>query len=88
MTGLIDIKRWTQPGRNGERELRSGSKVLLTLFPLLLVVLLFWMLVIIGGTEGGAEIIAVLAYTVIALVIAASLFVLIMSLIDYLRSLE
>lgn len=88
MTGLIDINRWTQLGSDGERELRSGSKVLLTLLPLLLVVMLFFMLVIIGQTEGGAEIIAVLAYAVIALVVAASLFVLIMSLIDYLRSLE
>ena len=35
LTGLLDINRWTQLGRNGERELRSGSKVLLTLLPLL-----------------------------------------------------
>lgn len=88
MTGLIDINRWTQVGSDGERELRKGSRIALTLLPFLLVALLFWVLVVIGGTKEGADIIAVLAYSVIALVVAASLFVLIMSLIDYLRSLE
>ena len=79
---------WTKEAPDGTRVFRASSKVLFTILPLLLGVLLFWGLVAAGDTEGGKEIIFYLALGLIVLIVFASLLVLMISLIDYLRSFE
>lgn len=79
---------WTKAARNGEREFRTTTKVLFSILPLLLAGLVYLLLVTIGATEGGADIVAVLAYGIVVLVAMLTLLVLMTSLIEYLRSLE
>ncbi|MCP5444113.1 MAG: hypothetical protein H6968_13870 [Chromatiaceae bacterium] len=88
MTGAKKFHFWTKEKPGGERELRSGSKVFLTVLPILLAALLFQALITFEKIEGGAEVIEVMAYIIIVLVITMSLVTLVISLIDYLRSLE
>lgn len=79
---------WTKEKTGGERELRASSKVFLTVLPFLLAALLFQSLITFEKIDGGAEVIESLAYIIIVLVITMSLVTLVISLIDYLRSLE
>ena len=88
MTTAKKFNLWTKEKPGGERELRTSSKVFLTLLPFLLSAMLFQALIMFEKYDGGAEIIKMLAYGVIVLVIAMSLLTLVVSLIDYLRSLE
>jgi len=88
MTGAKNFSLWTKPGPGGERDLRTSSKILLTVLPFLLSGLLFQALVTFEKIDGGSEVIKMLAYGVIVLVLAMSLLTLIISLIDYLRSME
>ncbi|MCB1880871.1 MAG: hypothetical protein KDI54_12610 [Gammaproteobacteria bacterium] len=60
----------------------------MTLLPFILSGLLFQALVMFEQIDGGAEVIEFLAYAIILLVVAMSLVTLVISLIDYLRSLE
>jgi len=79
---------WTKEMPGGERELRTGSKIILTAIPILLAALLFQALITFEKIEGGAKVIEALAYTVVVLVITMSLVALLITLIDYIRSLE
>ena len=88
MTGAKSFNLWTKPTIGGERKLRASSKVILAVIPLLLGALLFRSLVVFEKTDGGARIIEALAYSIIILVVTMSLVTLVISLIDYLRSLE
>jgi hypothetical protein len=88
MTGAKKFSLWTKPGSGGERKLRTSSKFLLTVLPFLLSGLLFQALVMFEKIDGGSEVIENLAYGIIVLVVAMSLLTLIISLIDYLRSME
>jgi hypothetical protein len=88
MSGRIRGTLWRRFRADGEAELRTRSKLLLTIMPLLLAALLFPLLLTIERMDGGTAIIEVFAYGVILLVVAASLLTLIISLIEYLRSLE
>ena len=85
-TKRFSLRTKEKPG--GERELRTSSKVFLSVLPFLLAALLFPALVTFEKIDGGSEIIEVLAYVIIVLVITMSLVTLVISLIDYLRSLE
>ncbi|MCB1849883.1 MAG: hypothetical protein KDI83_03705 [Gammaproteobacteria bacterium] len=88
MTTAKRFNLWSKERPGGERELRASSKFLLTLLPFILGGLLFQTLVAFGKTESGALVIEYLAYAIILLVIVFSLLTLLISLIDYLRSLE
>lgn len=88
MTATKKFSLWTKAKSGGERELRTSSKIILTLLPFLLSGLLFQALVMFEKIDGGAEVIEFLAYGIIVLVVTMSLVTLVISLIDYLRSLE
>lgn len=88
MIGTKKFNLWTKEKPGGERELRTSSKVFLSLLPFLLAALLFPALVMFEKIDGGSEIIEVMAYIIIVLVLTMSLVTLLISLIDYLRSLE
>lgn len=88
MTGKKTLSLWTKAKPGGERALRSSSKFILTLLPILLSALLFQALVMFEKIDGGAEVIEYLAYGIIVLVVAMSLVALVISLIEYLRSFE
>ena len=79
---------WIKETPNGERKFRAITKVLSSILIFLFSGLLYLLLYIIGKTQGGAEIIMVLAIGVITLVVMACLMVLMVSLIDHLRSFE
>ena len=88
MTAAKKINFWTIEKPGGERELRTSSKVFLTILPFLLSALLFQALIMFERVDGGSEIIKIMAYGLIVLVVVMSLLTLVVSLIDYLRSLE
>ena len=79
---------WIKETFHGGIEYRTSSKILFTLVPILLAVLLYKLLIVIEGLENGAEIIMVMAYGIGILMITLILLVLIISLIEYLRSFE
>lgn len=79
---------WTCDGADGERELRPRAKLALSLLLISLAVALYLLLNLLGGTQDGAAIIVVLAYAIGTLMIVATFVVIIISLIEYLRSLE
>jgi len=79
---------WIREGLYGEMEYRTISKVLFTILPFLLVALLYTLLMAIEGLERGPEIIVVLAYGIGILMAMLILLVLIISLIEYLRTFE
>ena len=88
MTGKIRGTLWRRYRADGEVELRTRSKLLLTIMPLLLAGAIFLLLLAVEHMDGGAQIIEVFAYGIILLVVVASLLTLIITLIEYLRSLE
>lgn len=88
MSKLKTSSFWTREVRNGEREFRTFAKVLFSILPLLLAALVYLLLATIGATTHGAEIVAVLAYGVVVLVAMLTLLVIMISLIEYLRSFE
>ena len=79
---------WIKETFHGGFEYRTSSKILFTVLPILLAVLLYKTLILIEGLENGAEIIMVMAYGIGVLMITLILLVLIISLIEYLRSFE
>lgn len=79
---------WIKETFHGGIEYRTSSKILFTILPILMAVLLYKLLIVIEGLESGAEIIMVLAYGIGVLMITLILLVLIISLIEYLRSFE
>ena len=79
---------WTRETAGGDREFRTFVKVLFSLSVLGLAVAIYLLLDRLGGTEGGEEIIVALAYGVGVLMVLATFLVVIISLIEYLRSLE
>jgi hypothetical protein len=79
---------WIKETFHGGFEYRTSSKVLFTVLPILIAVLLYKALIVIEGLESGAEIIMILAYGIGILMITLILLVLIISLIEYLRTFE
>lgn len=79
---------WVKETFHGGIKYRTSSKILFTILPILLAVLLYKLLLVIEGLESGAEIIMVLAYGIGVLMITLILLVLIISLIEYLRTFE
>lgn len=79
---------WTREMPNGEKEYRTRSKVLFTLLPFLLAALLYNQLTVIEGLERGGDTIMVLGIGLCILMAIAILLVIIVSLIEYLRTFE
>ncbi len=79
---------WTREMSNGEKEYRTQSKVLFTLLPFLLAALLYNQLTVIEGLERGGDTIMVLGIGLSVLMAIAILLVIIVSLIEYLRTFE
>jgi len=88
MTKAKSFSLWTKKRANGERELRASSKAIISIMAVVLTVSLYQGLILFERVDGGAQIIEILAYILIVLVVTLSLFTLVVSLIDYLRSLE
>jgi len=88
MTKAKSFSLWTKERANGERELRASSKAIISIMAVVLTVSLYQGLILFERVDGGAQIIEILAYILIVLVVTLSLFTLVVSLIDYLRSLE
>ena len=84
-----DWKRiWIKEMPGGDREYRSSSKVLFAVVLIFLPAGIYGSLLLIEEATGGAMTILVLAYGVIVLMVAVMLFVVILSLIDYLNRFE
>ena len=79
---------WTRETADGEIEFRSVTKALFSVLLIGMAFALYFFLSMLGRTEEGLEIIVVLAYGVGVLMIVATFLVIIISLIEYLRSLE
>ena len=79
---------WSRETLDGEREFRTITKVLFSLAVAALALGTYLLLNLLGTTEKGFETIVVLAYGVGVLMVVATLLVIVISLIDYLRSLE
>ena len=79
---------WTRETADGEIEFRPVTKALLSVLLIGMAFALYFLLSMLGRTEEGLEIIVVLAYGVGVLMIVATFLVIIISLIEYLRSLE
>ena len=79
---------WTREMPGGDREFRPFAKVLFSASVLGLAAGIYVLLDRLGRTEGGVEIIVALAYGVGVLMVLATFLVIIISLIEYLRSLE
>ena len=79
---------WIMETFHGGIKYRTSSKILFTVLPILMAVLLYKLLIVIEGMESGAEIIMAMAYGIGVLMITLILLVLIISLIEYLRSFE
>jgi len=88
MTIAMGKSFWIRDTLSGGTKFRTSSKVLFTMLPFLLVGLFYKLLVTIEGLERGPEIIVVLAYVIGVLMAMLILLVLIISLIEYLRTFE
>ncbi|MCB1858550.1 MAG: hypothetical protein KDI63_09770 [Gammaproteobacteria bacterium] len=79
---------WFKKTAGGRLEMRTSSKALLSLLPIVLAGLVYRLLIFIERTESGPETIIVLAYGVVVLVAMLTLLVIMISIIDYLRTFE
>ena len=79
---------WIRDMPSGETEYRARSKVLFTILPVLLAALLYKLLIVIDGLERGGDIIMILGIGLSVLMATMILLVLIVSLIEYLRTFE
>ena len=79
---------WVKETFYGETEFRTISKVLFAILPFLLAAVLYTLLMVIEGMEKGPEFIVVLAYGIGVLMAMLILLVIIISLIEYLRTFE
>lgn len=79
---------WTRETLDGEREFRAIAKVLFSTTVVVLALAIYFLLDLLGRTKEGLEIVVILAYGVAVLMVVATLLVIIISLIEYLRSLE
>ena len=79
---------WVRETLDGEREFRPITKTLLSALLIAMALALYLLLSLLGRTEEGLEIIVILAYGVGVLMVVATFLVIIISLIEYLRSLE
>jgi hypothetical protein len=79
---------WITERPGGDREYRTSSKALFAVLLFLIPAVIYGLLLLIEEATGGPTTILVLAYGVIVLMVAVMLFVVILSLIDYLNRFE
>ncbi len=79
---------WIRDTLTGATELRTSSKVMVVLLPLLIFGLSYGLILAIENLESGGSIIVALALSVIVLMVVLILLVIVISLIEYLRRFE
>ncbi len=85
---ILSKEFWLKETFSGGLEYRKRTITLITVLFAILAALFYVLLVFIGGTENGPEILMVLAYAIGVLLVAMIGLVIIISLIEYLRSFE
>ena len=79
---------WVKDTQYGGVEYRFSTKLLLTILPILFAVLFYKLLTVIGNMANGHEIIRILAISLGVLLLIVILLVVMISIIEYLRTFE